>query len=692
MNRIKLVLNRFKTSLDLNDKIILMNYYYYLESHHRSNNNKPKNRWERKVIKTIDSKESVNNLSSRILTELELTILTKNLKYIPKGNIPNKIYDNEFTKFKRDLKVKDYFLNENSNNHNIREWLDLMSRNKSWVPPITNPLVELKNLDYRVFVKPSKNHKSINEINILMDILKDNSIRICESDKNLGITIVDNSWYITEIQNQVNDPSTYEIKSPNINTISNKIRECIGLMKLLPNLPYGVSTYVRNFIRPDVWKLPKFYVIPKIHKTPLKGRPIVPSHKWLTAGLSSVIDRLLRPLLAKCHTVLRDSKELVRELENSTMDFNVTLATADVISLYPNIDINDCVLRVVRMYIKMFGIDTKMIKLLKVSLETILNENFFVIPNGTIYHQIKGIAMGTPIAPLLANIYMYSLESDLLEQDLSPIFYKRYIDDLFMIFENTSENNVIEFLNQITNKAPNIKFTTNVKLTKVEFLDLVIYKGERFKSEETLDIRTHEKDLNKYLYIPYDSGHSKHLKSGFIKGETIRHARNCSSKIEFDKKMILFKHRLSKRGYPEKFIDNSILSVNYNNRKSFLDDKEKELNKDTLFFPITYSEQLNYKKLKKFLMDKLKEFKEKDSRWNKIEKISFAFKSHNSIKRIINNYYAKTRSVESNNTEIRLKQLYGKPFVPHKRRITINNPNVLQSDIRSFFRRRKFDN
>ena len=50
--------------------------------------------------------------------------------------------------------------------------------------------------------------------------------------------------------------------------------------------------------------------------------------------------------------------------------------------------------------------------------------------NGSIYDQIDGAAMGSPLAPVLVNFFMGFHEQNWIEQatNMKPIFYKRYVD------------------------------------------------------------------------------------------------------------------------------------------------------------------------------------------------------------------------------------------------------------------------
>ena len=64
--------------------------------------------------------------------------------------------------------------------------------------------------------------------------------------------------------------------------------------------------------------------------------------------------------------------------------------------------------------------------------------------------------MGSPLAPVLANIFMGFHESKWLnEYNLNkPKFYLRYVDHILAAFDN--EQDLLNFLN---NRHPNIKFT-----------------------------------------------------------------------------------------------------------------------------------------------------------------------------------------------------------------------------------------
>ena len=68
-----------------------------------------------------------------------------------------------------------------------------------------------------------------------------------------------------------------------------------------------------------------------------------------------------------------------------------------------------------------------------------------------IYRQIDGIAMGSPLGPALANIFVRYYEEKLFSEISKPAVYFRYVDDIFAIFRN-------ERLRKICNPTPRSTF------------------------------------------------------------------------------------------------------------------------------------------------------------------------------------------------------------------------------------------
>ena len=74
--------------------------------------------------------------------------------------------------------------------------------------------------------------------------------------------------------------------------------------------------------------------------------------------------------------------------------------------------------------------------------------------NSKSYNQIDGVAMGSPLTPVLANIFTCFHESKgLNEYNLNKSkFYLRYADDIPAAFDNDQDS--LNFLNFLNNKHP----------------------------------------------------------------------------------------------------------------------------------------------------------------------------------------------------------------------------------------------
>ena len=74
-------------------------------------------------------------------------------------------------------------------------------------------------------------------------------------------------------------------------------------------------------------------------------------------------------------------------------------------------------------------------------LSLVLNNNFFTF-NNEIFLQIHGTAMGSPMAPSYANIFMAILEKQMLlnaPDGLIPFEWIRFIDDIFALWTHGIE-------------------------------------------------------------------------------------------------------------------------------------------------------------------------------------------------------------------------------------------------------------
>ena len=64
--------------------------------------------------------------------------------------------------------------------------------------------------------------------------------------------------------------------------------------------------------------------------------------------------------------------------------------------------------------------------------------------NNEIYLQVDGVTMGSPLGPVLANIFMVELERNTIPTLCNDILlWKRYVDDTICFVKLTSINKVL---------------------------------------------------------------------------------------------------------------------------------------------------------------------------------------------------------------------------------------------------------
>ena len=96
--------------------------------------------------------------------------------------------------------------------------------------------------------------------------------------------------------------------------------------------------------------------------------------------------------------------------------------------------------------------------------------------NNKMYKQIDGVAMGSPLGPALANIFVGHQEEKLFIDNNQPLICFRYVDDTFAMFED--EFNCNRFLKQLNSLHQSLTFTHEKEVSgKLPFLDVLVKKS-----------------------------------------------------------------------------------------------------------------------------------------------------------------------------------------------------------------------
>ena len=188
--------------------------------------------------------------------------------------------------------------------------------------------------------------------------------------------------------------------------------------------------------------------------------------------------------------------------------------------------------------------------------------------------------MGSPLAPVLANIFVGFHESTWLnEYNLNkPKFYLRYVDDILAAFDN--EHDSLNFLN---NRHPNIKFTIEKQNNhSIAFLDVFI-SGT---NNQNLTLQTYHKSTCTGLLLNFKSFTSFSYKITLIKCLIDRSFKIFNNWNSFHNDIENIKSNLIKNAYPPFFIDKVIkkyLDYKFSDNQNQLIDKS-----DVHYFKLPY--------------------------------------------------------------------------------------------------------
>ena len=159
--------------------------------------------------------------------------------------------------------------------------------------------------------------------------------------------------------------------------------------------------------------------------------------------------------------------------------------------------------------------------------EFVLKNNLFEF-NNKVFQQISGTAIGTKFTPPYACIYMDRVEQDFLKtQELQPLLWLRFIDDIFFIWTHGKEE-LRKFMETFNNFTPNLRFTYEYSEKSISFLDLIITV-----SDQKLKTTLHIKPTDRLQYLHYAYSHPEHTKRSAVFSQTLRISRLCSEENDF---------------------------------------------------------------------------------------------------------------------------------------------------------------
>ena len=206
---------------------------------------------------------------------------------------------------------------------------------------------------------------------------------------------------------------------------------------------------------------------------------------------------------------VRDSFSFCNEIRKQDRSFY--MASFDIQSLFINVSLREtidiCLTRISQHKKKIKGMFKGHIKQL---LTLTVKSSCFVF-NNVYYKQVDGVAMGSQLGPTFSSLFLVYYENMGLDKcplQFKPIYYRRYVDDIFLMFEK--KDHVKKFLNYMNSCHQNIKFTFEEEQNNmIPFLNISM---TRVGNE--LQTSLFWKKTFSFLYLNFNS----HLPSEYKKG------------------------------------------------------------------------------------------------------------------------------------------------------------------------------
>ena len=199
-------------------------------------------------------------------------------------------------------------------------------------------------------------------------------------------------------------------------------------------------------------------------------------------------------------------------------------------------------------------------------LKLVLHNMYFEF-NNELFLQTGDTAMGTSLAPNYANLFMDRFESKALaKQSLKPLIWKRFIDDIFLIWTHGEEslNKFVQYLNSL---HPTIKFTSEYSKESINFLDTTVKLDKSRQIITTL----YNKPTDTHLFLHHTSAHPDNTMKKGPYGQYLRIRHISTLDSDFKHNADKLTEYYLKRGYPMKQPKKHFQKVSKFTQKELLD-------------------------------------------------------------------------------------------------------------------------
>jgi predicted GIY-YIG superfamily endonuclease len=416
-----------------------------------------------------------------------------------------------------------------------------------------------------------------------------------KADKGSSCIVMDKKQYISKVHELLSTGNSFrkmdeKDKTGKTNTIEHVIKTMENkldyrLTELKKAKKLNKDDY--DVIKCTGSRCPVLFCQPKVHKNGMPLRPIISTTNSYNYKLAKYLKKMLEDARPKSKSYIKDSFSFAKLIQQKKPNKNDMMISLDVESLFTHVPVQEAIDLAINIIIEKKKKEKSYTKLAEKDLRNLFELAVMNTPfrfYDQLYMQVDGVSMGSPLAPILADIFMNHVEQQLenYEHYDKIKLYLRYVDDTFIILngKETDVKKLVEFVNEL---HPNLKFTCEIeKQYELPFLDVKVIK-QRTKFETTV----YKKKTHTGQLLHWTSCQAKKYKISLIRTLTFRALNICSSKQLLEEQCNLIEKTMIQNGYPVNLVKRKIKNTIDQHQKTTTS-IENKLKKKTLFIPITY--------------------------------------------------------------------------------------------------------
>ena len=441
--------------------------------------------------------------------------------------------------------------------------------------------INVKTLNY---IKHCDKMKSNRNITMTKKYLKENGLLAIPFDKGAGICLMTISMYQEKMNDILQLPQFTKVVSTRKNAKDPILKEEERIIDVLKTLGESgdLSKSLIEALKPTGSQPPRLYGLAKVHKTTVPMRPVLsmPGSPYYKIGkyLSKFLEKL-----TECN-INCSTEEISGFIGGIHPEDTEEIISFDVSSLYTNVPVEESVQVCADLLYNKFSLPFS--KDTFIELAMLVSSNVVMSTHDGYYLQTDGLAMGSPLAPYLANGWLsqyddliamvpaylpttglpdsdpelmtgnQSIEDPETEMDFTLVhapskMYFRYMDDILMIIDVRDLESKLEEINSL---HTSLRFTVEREDNgELPFLDMLL-KNEK----GALSSSWYTKETDTSLMMNFHSLAPLRYKKSLVAGMVHRIYRACSSWESIDYGLQKARIMLEKNQYPHMFYDRII--------------------------------------------------------------------------------------------------------------------------------------